>query len=483
MALAIVLVFSMCAAAPLARRPQNGANGSPLTVSGVIQAQKVELAAMYGGVVDEVPVRKGQAVRAGQVLVRLDTALIDAQIAAAEAAVDLARAALERARAGARPGQVAAAEAQLTLAQAGLGAATQAVTDTATLVQNPQEIQLEMAVRRAQIEAAGYKLAQALALKDAAEIGKDAFEEGQEAIHEAGGPGLTRIRARVAEGPFSVIVALLPPDLASQLPPDPPDGIYPLGDFELEVHGAVSILYRWVTIDLYLPLEAHLAPNAWWQAWIGVNAAAAEKEGLEATLELLAERQARPQELQARLHQATAAAAQAGAQVSAAQAQLDGLEAGATEEEIAALEAQIDQAEAAAASLRLQRDDMEIGSPIDGVVTALVVHPGEIAARGATLVTVADLSRIRLTVYLPENQLGRVRLGQTVVVWVDSYPERTFTGQVTHVADRAEFTPRNVSTPEERVNLVFAVEVTVDNPDGALKPGMPADAIFEGGLP
>ena len=63
---------------------------------------------------------------------------------------------------------------------------------------------------------------------------------------------------------------------------------------------------------------------------------------------------------------------------------------------------------------------------------------------------------------------------------VDSFSERTFTGQVSHIADRAEFTPRNVATREERVNLVFAVEIQLPNDDGALKPGMPADAYLGG---
>ena len=88
------------------------------------------------------------------------------------------------------------------------------------------------------------------------------------------------------------------------------------------------------------------------------------------------------------------------------------------------------------------------------------------------------LARVKLTVYLPDTQIGQVSLGQPVQVTVDSFPGRTFDGAVTHIADSAQFTPRNVATQEERVNLVFAVEVSLDNTDGALKPGMPADAAF-----
>ena len=121
---------------------------------------------------------------------------------------------------------------------------------------------------------------------------------------------------------------------------------------------------------------------------------------------------------------------------------------------------------------------MAISSPIDGVVIDCAVHQGEVAAPGATIVTVADLKQVKLTVYVPETQIGHVSLGQAVQVSVDSFANRSFEGTVTHIADAAQFTPRNVATKEERVNLVFAVEISLSNEDGALKPGMPADTVF-----
>ena len=81
---------------------------------------------------------------------------------------------------------------------------------------------------------------------------------------------------------------------------------------------------------------------------------------------------------------------------------------------------------------------------------------------------------------MPETRVGQVTLGQMVRVTVDSFPGRAFEGTVVHIADSAEFTPRNVATKEERVNLVFGVEIDLENEDGALKPGMPADAQFGG---
>lgn len=82
-------------------------------------------------------------------------------------------------------------------------------------------------------------------------------------------------------------------------------------------------------------------------------------------------------------------------------------------------------------------------------------------------------------VYLPEDRYGRVKLGQAARVTVDSYPDQVFTGAVVHIADQAEFTPRNVQTAEGRKVMVFAVRLSLANPDGKLKPGMPADVRFE----
>lgn len=90
----------------------------------------------------------------------------------------------------------------------------------------------------------------------------------------------------------------------------------------------------------------------------------------------------------------------------------------------------------------------------------------------------ANLDWVQLTVYVPEDELGRIQLGQTVSATVDSFPERVFQGQVVYVSSQAEFTPRSIQTPEQRASQVFAVKIGIPNPDHALKPGMPADATF-----
>jgi HlyD family secretion protein len=159
-----------------------------------------------------------------------------------------------------------------------------------------------------------------------------------------------------------------------------------------------------------------------------------------------------------------------------ARAQLQAIEAGATEEEASVAESQVEQAEAALATLQVQLGKMTLLAPRTGVVLERMVNVGEIAPPNFSLLTIVDLDEVTLTVYVPENQIGLVKVGQEVRVKVDSYPERTFDAQVIHIASRAEFTPKNVQTKEERVSTVFAVKIRIPNPDGALKPGMPADA-------
>ncbi len=168
----------------------------------------------------------------------------------------------------------------------------------------------------------------------------------------------------------------------------------------------------------------------------------------------------------------------AEAGVVVAQAQLNDLLDGPTPEEIAVAEATVRQAEAQANVLRVQMDRSTLASPIDGVVLNQAVKAGELAAPAAPIFTLADLSQVTLEVYVPENRIGHVYLGQPVQVTVDSFPDMVFDGEVSSIGDEPEFTPRNVATAEERLNTFYAVEIQLANPDGLLKPGMPADATF-----
>jgi HlyD family secretion protein len=207
-----------------------------------------------------------------------------------------------------------------------------------------------------------------------------------------------------------------------------------------------------------------------------LDQAKAELSGGWQYLEALKAIRDNPLALRAQLHGAEMQLDLAEAQIAAAQAALDDLEAGATQEEVAIAEAQVHQAEAPVRLFDAQIAQLTLEAPMDGVVTSRSSQVGETATAGLPLLTIANLDEVTLVIYIPETRVGHVRLGQEVEVEVDSFPGRAFIGEVVHIAGEAEFTPRNVQTQEERVNLVFAVKVRIPNPEHALKPGMPADA-------
>lgn len=151
----------------------------------------------------------------------------------------------------------------------------------------------------------------------------------------------------------------------------------------------------------------------------------------------------------------------------------------ATVKDIEAAKAQIDSARAGLVQSKVQLGYARLAAPFDGIVTSRNVEPGEVVSPGREVITVADLSRIDLKIYVDETSIGKVRPGQNVDVMVDSFPGRSFRGRVSYISPEAEFTPKIIQTHKERVKLVYLVKVTVDNPDLALKAGMPADAYLE----
>jgi HlyD family secretion protein len=145
-------------------------------------------------------------------------------------------------------------------------------------------------------------------------------------------------------------------------------------------------------------------------------------------------------------------------------------------EEIQAAEARLAQAEAGRDLLAKTIADCAIAAPAAGVVTHKAVEAGELVTAGATVVTLARLDSVYVMIYLTEREVGRVRLGDAADVEIDAFPGRPFPGRVTYISPEAEFTPKNVQTKEDRVKLVFGVKVEIANPEGLLKPGLPADA-------
>ena len=153
------------------------------------------------------------------------------------------------------------------------------------------------------------------------------------------------------------------------------------------------------------------------------------------------------------------------------------LERGLRPEEIEGARVRRDYAAAQADLLKKKVRDCKVLSPARGTVTLRAVEPGELVAQGMTVIRLTYLERVKLTIYVNEQELGRVRLGQAAQIRIDSFgTKKHCEGKVTYISPVAEFTPKNVQTKEERTKLVFGVKIEAENPDEALKPGLPADA-------
>lgn len=161
-----------------------------------------------------------------------------------------------------------------------------------------------------------------------------------------------------------------------------------------------------------------------------------------------------------------------------AAAQLDQLREGFRIEEIESARGELQRASAELDLAELDLARCQLFAPAAGRVLSKSREPGEIVAPGTPIVTLGDLSRPWVNVYVGERDLGKVRLGMTAQVTVDSFPDQPFTGKVTFISERAEFTPKNIQTPDERVKLVYRIKVEVETRDEALKPGMPADTVL-----
>ena len=384
----------------------NTTNGGPITASGFIEGEEVMVAPEVSGRITEMLVDRGGVVQAGDVLVRLDDAVLQSQRLEAEAGLAAARANLARVLAGARPEEISAARAALTQAEAQRDGAAQAVINAQNTISNPLSLNAEIDGARTQGRLAEQNVEMAEANLAETELRHNVYAEQGGDVERTWDLQLQASQAALAQA-------------------------------QAELKGAQQ--YYYAQLDM----------------------------------------RSNPLTLEAKLHGAEMQYDLAEAQVTAAQAALDELEAGPTKEQIAMAEAQVRQAEAAVHLIDAQIAQLALTAPMDGVVTNRSGQAGETSMAGAPLLTIANLDEVTLVIYIPENRIGQVRMGQEVEVRVDSFPERAFMGHVVNIAGEAEFTPRNMQTQEERVNLVFAVKVRLPNPDHALKPGMPADATMQ----
>lgn len=393
-----------------------------LRASGTIEATAVTVSPEIGGRVVEVLVAEGERIDADQIVVRLDDRLQQAQLKQLEAAVAAAQAQQRAAQA-----QQQAAQANYDLLKAGplieqVQAAQEAVKTAEANVASAQAQydQLKKGARAADIAAAEAALAQAAAQR---KVALDTHDKTMQCMTVPG-------RGEVCPG-------LGTPEEQARAALEAAEEAYAAAAERL------NQLKRGATQEELTAAQSR------------VEAAKAQMSMAQAQLAQV-EKGARPEQLSA-----------AAAQAAAAQAQIDAATA-----QIAAAQAQID-------VLKVQIDKLTLKAPISGVVLNRSIEPGEVVAPGGTLLIVADTANLYMTVYVPENRYGEIALGATVQVSVDSFPGETFSATVARIADKAEFTPRNVQTAEGRATTVFAVKLALDNAGGKLKPGMPADVVFE----
>ncbi len=410
-----------------------------LSASGFIEANEVAISAEVSGRIVGLTVDQGDTVSAGQMVVRLDTALLDAQAAQADAEIALAQAQLAQIKAGAPAEQIAVAAAAVDVAKANADAARQAITDAELLRDNPQQLNAQIDAAYSEIALLDLQIQQAEIIQNAVMLREQLAKQ---------------IWLQTEEG-FDWHITI--PGIGTK------SGHKDFGDGE----------------KYNASKEWNLATMDVWQASVNLENAKTARQSAVNKLNTLLALKENPLQANVQVTQAQADYQTKQAAVKVAQAALAQAKAGAPESKVAVLKANLAQTQSRLDTLAAQREKFSLAAPTDGVVVSRPVHLGEVALPGVTLLTIADLNTVKLTVYVPESQYGQLQLGQQVSVMVDTFPNQIFTGTVDFISDEAEFTPKNVQTKEERVNLVYAVKITLPNPDGKLKPGMPADAVFE----
>ena len=146
---------------------------------------------------------------------------------------------------------------------------------------------------------------------------------------------------------------------------------------------------------------------------------------------------------------------------------------------VAALAAQLDQGRAVQTEAESVLHDLTLIAPIGGIITTRVRDTGEVIAAGSPVFDLVNLDRLYLKVYVPESQIGKLRLDLPARIHIDALPDQSFAATARYIAARAEFTPKEVQTPDERVKLVYAVKLYLtENPNHRLTPGLPADAVI-----
>lgn len=451
----------------LSSSPGSAGELEPIQASGVIEAHQINIAPELPGRIKEIPVREGSAVAAGDLLFTLedDQLLIQKTQAASQyqgalVAQASAQAALEAAQAF-----LASSEANLIVVQTQY----KQILAQAQALQGEERTADWNQLTPSQVDLPAWYFQQPEKIQAAEQIVDLAWGDYQtelanfdKAVNEIEENGFLEAEQRLAlaQAAYQIADTLRDSRVAytgRQQLQEQIDLIYEGAEEELEeAQNAYDLILADPQYETILQARARVS---------------VARERYDLALDYLAQQYSGVYSLDVLA---------ADALVDQAQSALDQAQALVVQAEqgLASADVAVSQAEAALQLVDLQLEKTRITSPITGVVLSQAVEEGEMIGAGYTALTIGDLSRLTVTVYLPEDRYGQIGLGDQADLSIDSYPDKIFEAQVIYISDQAEYTPRNVQTQEERQNTVYAVKLTVTDPEGILIPGMPADVIL-----
>jgi HlyD family secretion protein len=419
-------------------RPNTIAN-EQLSASGTVETTEISVVPQQSGKIVEVDVNEGDVVKTGQVLYRLDNTLLEAQRNAASSSVEVARAASNTSQI-----MVASAQAQYDSTLISVLNADKANRIQDWKKEKPSEFDQPnwFYDKSEQVSAAK------LELESATTFLKKAEEDLAFVSQKNGGVDFITVENRLALARIAF------------------QNVNDVLDRAANANNGQDLKDQAQDIYDNTKTELNLAQDAY-------DKAITSKEADEIQL-------------------ARAKVQVARERVDSIQDRLRGFETGIDSPQLKAAQLVLDQARSNAlqsdsvvkqAQTNLDLIDTQISlntitSPIDGIVLTRNAELGSAVSPGGVMLTLGTLNELTITVYVPEDRVGDVSLGQSATVTVDSFPGRTFSASVKYISSQAEFTPRNVETVAGRKNTVFAVKLMLDNTAGVLKPGMPADVVF-----
>jgi len=420
----ILLVIGLFVAAYFGIRALTQKEDTTLTLSGTIEGEVIAVSAETSGRISEMLVIEGESVKAGDILFRLDDTLLQSQREAASSSQALARGALASAKA---QFDVIDASVQLESAQARTGLWTSPDPSGYSLPDayfSQPELLSAAETELLNAESALADAQNALTLK---------LAEQESTTFKAAELALLRERAALLNAENTLAKARLSQnqdliDAAQSHVDDTRENLdiaQSAYDDLKDSNSALAIIADRVQVNL-MSERVQLAREAWLKLQVGEDSP--KWKAANAALE-----------------QAHAAVEQANAQ-------------------LALIDTQIAR--------------LTVTAPADGTIALVAARPGEVVTAGARVISLTLPESLTITVYIPEEQIGKIKLDQKAALSVDSFPSQVFYAHVIQIADQAEFTPRNTSTTEGRKTTVFAIKLAIENPSSLLKAGMPADLTF-----